>query len=120
MTRNADISANLPEGLAKVHVCQDGTGTASALGSFNLASLTDNGTGNYNHNWTNNFSNKNYSYVGCGHASGVAWLFSIYTGDPNASASYRSTSSTNIQHAGSNVTLVDAVPSQYIGVGDLA
>lgn len=106
---------------AKCWVCQNGEGTPSAFGSFNLASLTDNGTGNYNHNWTNNFSDKNYSYVGCGHASSVAWLFSIYTGDPtDTTGNYRSTSTTNIQHAGSSTSLVDARPSQYIGCGDLA
>lgn len=105
---------------AKCWVCQNGEGTPSAFGSFNLSSLTDNGTGNYNHNWTNNYSNKNYSYVGCGHASAVAWLFSIYTGSPDAGASYRSTSTTNIQHASSSLSVVDARPSQYIGCGDLA
>lgn len=102
---------------AKAYVVQNGTGTPSAFGSLNLSSITDTATGNYTHNWTNNFANVNYGCVGCGHASAVSWLYSIYTGDPDAST--RLTSSTNIQHADTS-GLIDADITQYVSHGDLA
>lgn len=104
---------------AKAYVVQNGTGTPSAFASLNLSSITDDATGNYDHNWTNNFANVNYGYVGTGHASAVSWLYSIYTGDPDATG-YRTTSMTNIQHANTSAVLVDADITQYVAHGDLA
>lgn len=103
---------------AKAFVVQNGTGTPSAFGSLNLSSITDNGTGNYTHNWTNNFANVNYGYIGSGHASGVSWLYSIYTGDPDNNN--RLTSSTNIQTANTSASPIDADITQYVAHGDLA
>ena len=104
---------------AKAYVVQDGTGTPSAFGSLNLSSITDTASGNYTHNWTNNFANINYGYVGTGHASAVSWLYSIYTGDPTP-GSNRLTGSTNIQHANTSAVLIDADITQYVAHGDLA
>lgn len=42
----------------------NGTGTIAARGSFNLTSLTDNGTGDYTITWNTDFANANYSVVG--------------------------------------------------------
>jgi hypothetical protein len=47
-------------GSAKAWVNFDGTGTIAARDSFNLSSLTDNGTGDYTANWTNAMGNANY------------------------------------------------------------
>ena len=82
---------------------------------FPLADHAKNG--NYTHNWTNNFANVNYGYVGTGHASAVAWLHSIYTGDPDASN--RLTGSTNVQTSNSSNVLVDADITNYVAHGDL-
>jgi len=41
-----------------------GDGTSAINDSFNMASLTDNGTGDYTISFTNNFSNVNYSFAG--------------------------------------------------------
>lgn len=103
---------------AKAYVVQNGTGTPSAFGSLNLSSITDTAPGNYTHNWTNNFANVNYGYIGTGHASGVSWLYSFYTGDPDAST--RLTGSTNIQHANTSAQTIDADITQYVAHGDLA
>ena len=46
--------------LAKAWVNFDGTGTPSISSSFNVSSITDNGTGSYAINFTNAFSNTNY------------------------------------------------------------
>ncbi len=40
-------------------------------GSFNVASLTDDGTGDYHYNFTNAMSNANYTHVGMGGNVGI-------------------------------------------------
>ena len=40
----------------------NGTGTVTVNDSFNVSSVTDNGTGNYTVNFTNSFANSNYAY----------------------------------------------------------
>ena len=40
----------------------NGTGTVSIKDSFNVSSITDNGTGNYTVNFTNSFANTHYSF----------------------------------------------------------
>ena len=57
-------TTNLQQGLAKCWVNFDGTGTIAARDSFNVSSLTDNGTGLYSVNFNNNFSDGNYAGVG--------------------------------------------------------
>lgn len=46
---------------AKAWVNFDGTGTIAARDSFNVASLTDNGTGDYTVNFTNAFADVNHA-----------------------------------------------------------
>lgn len=48
---------------AKAWVNFNGTGTIAARDSFNVSSLTDNGTGNYTVNFTNAFGAGDYSAV---------------------------------------------------------
>ena len=61
-------TTNLQQGLAKVWCNIDGTavdGTADLTGvndSFNIASVVDNGTGDYTYNFQNVMSNVNYSF----------------------------------------------------------
>ena len=47
-------------GSSKYWVNYDGTGTVSVRDSFNHASLTDRGTGDYTLGFTNNFTNNDY------------------------------------------------------------
>ena len=54
-------TTNLQQGLAKAWV--DGTNAAVLTDSFNLASGTDNGTGDYTYTITNDMSTVNYSAV---------------------------------------------------------
>ena len=53
-------TTNLQQGLAKYWVNYDGTGTVSVRDSFNHASLTDRGTGDYTLGFTNNFASNDY------------------------------------------------------------
>ena len=48
-------------GSAKAWVNFNGTGTIAARDSFNVASLTDHGTGDYTVNYSNNMDNGNYA-----------------------------------------------------------
>ena len=57
--------ADVQAGYAKVWINFNGTGTIAANDSFNVTSLTDNGTGSYTVNFTNALPNSNY----CQHVS---------------------------------------------------
>ena len=50
--------------LAKAWVNFNGTGTVAIRDSFNVASITDNGTGDYTMNLTNAMANVNYAITG--------------------------------------------------------
>jgi hypothetical protein len=51
-------------GLAQAWVNFNGTGTVAIRASFNVTSITDNGTGLYTVNFTTAFADANYSVVG--------------------------------------------------------
>lgn len=51
------------EGSAKAWFKLDGTGTIGGLDSFNIASFTDNGTGDYSGTFTSAMGNANYAAV---------------------------------------------------------
>ena len=52
------------DGAAKAWVNWNGTGTVAVRDSFNVSSLTDNGTGSYTVNFTNAMANSNYAVAG--------------------------------------------------------
>ena len=60
---NSSTSEEIFQGRAKVWVNFDGTGTVSIRDDFNVASLTDHGTGNYTVNLTNTMPNVNYAAI---------------------------------------------------------
>ena len=49
------------DGLARAWVNFNGTGTVAIRASFNVSSITDNGTGNYTVNFTNAMPDANYT-----------------------------------------------------------
>jgi len=51
-------------GIAKAWVNFNGTGTVAIRGSFNVSSITDNGTGDYTVNFTTAMPNANYVITG--------------------------------------------------------
>jgi len=53
-------TTSLRQGLAKSWINLNGTGTIAARDSFNVASLTDSGTGKYDINYNNNMGNTSY------------------------------------------------------------
>ena len=61
---NSTSATNCIQGSAKAWVNFNGTGTVAIRASYNVSSITDNGTGNYTVNFTNAFSDTNYSAIG--------------------------------------------------------
>ena len=56
-------TTNLQQGLAKAWAAFDGSGTVEIDDSNNIASMTDNGTGDYTLTITNDMANANYAPV---------------------------------------------------------
>ena len=74
-------TTNTVQGLAKSWVNFNGTGTIASRDSFNIASLTDTGTGHYDPNFSNNMSNNDFSATGGISESGVGGEATIVLGD---------------------------------------
>lgn len=55
---------DLLNGVAKAWCCWNGTGTAVIRDSHGVSSLTDNGTGDYTFEYSNNFGSANYTIGG--------------------------------------------------------
>ena len=70
---------SLQQGLAKVWVNLNGTGTIATRDSFSVASVVDNGTGAYTINFSNTMNNSNYSSVATGDGTGVASIIGVDT-----------------------------------------
>lgn len=64
---NSTSSTNCIQGSAKAWVNFNGTGTVAIRASYNVSSITDNGTGDYTINFTNAFADANYSVSGSGY-----------------------------------------------------
>jgi hypothetical protein len=56
-------SANVIQGSAKAWVNFNGTGTVAIRASYNVSSITDNGTGDYTINFTNAFADASYAFA---------------------------------------------------------
>ena len=66
-------------GTAKAWVNFNGTGTVAIRRAFNVASITDNSTGNYTVNFTTAMADANYASIGM--IGGTAGTFEIRGGD---------------------------------------
>jgi hypothetical protein len=63
---NSTSATNCIQGSAKAWVNFNGTGTVAIRASYNVSSITDNGTGDYTVNFTNALPDANYSLAGMG------------------------------------------------------
>ena len=106
-------TTNLQQGLVKSWINHD---QATVSDSHNVASLTDNSTGDYGTNFTNNMGNANYSAGGLGvHDAGSYTRIQNYDhDDPFTTAQ----GTINIQDT--DGTQQDAEPVCTIYIGDLA
>ena len=67
-------------GSAKVWGNLNGSGTIALRDSFNVASVTDNGTGQYDFNYTNNMNDANYAGIEGTNAS-ITLYYDTQTGE---------------------------------------
>ena len=103
-------TTSLQQGVVKIWVDLDGTGTIAIDDSLNCASATDNSTGNYTVTYTNNMASATYSPTGGGSNRRVIIFQS------------RATSNTNIysQDHNDGTNEADADPACFHICGDLA
>jgi hypothetical protein len=114
---------SLTRGVAKAWVNFNGTGTVVIRDSENVSSLVDNGTADYDVNFSNYFGAFDYS-VAFGHtvnigSSGVA-TFGVYADSWTNTSSYSSTSKLRVagkftSPSVANETDVDAINLQIAG-----
>ena len=109
-------TTNLQQGLAKSWVNIDETGTASTRDSFNVSGITDNGTGDFSHAFSNAFANVNHvsscnsnATLGNNHNRGTNFAHAL------SASSIRHMSCTQ-----DNGSLEDQEAMMVISFGDLA
>ena len=108
---------SLQQGLAKAWVNFNGTGTIAARDSLNLTSLTDNGTGDYTVNYTNNMNNVNYSHLlNCNNSVSFNGMF----GGADTGAGIVLTSSARFFTCSANLTNGDSRTVHTAVHGDMA
>jgi hypothetical protein len=72
-------------GVCRAWVNFNGTGTPAIRASFNVSSITDNGTGDYTVNFTNALADANYSIAGYSRNTASANTTSCISGTSNSS-----------------------------------
>lgn len=73
----------------KAWVNFNGTGTVAIRESFNVSSITDNGTGDYTINFTNAFADTNYNFVSTVGQGGVTATGYNHSSAPPSTTSLR-------------------------------
>jgi hypothetical protein len=101
---NSTSSTNCISGSAKVWVNFNGTGTVAIRASYNVSSITDNGTGNYTVNFTNALTDANYAVHVTGTENNTVEIARIATvyGDASTGASGKTSSAVRVVFGASN------------------
>jgi hypothetical protein len=95
------------QGVAAAWVNFNGTGTPAIRGSYNVSSITDNGTGDYTLNFTTALSDMNYAVVASAQLNGVSADVTVDTfGTPTSTTSQRIRTGGNYSTVG-NYTAAD-------------
>jgi hypothetical protein len=110
---NSTSSTNCIQGSAKAWVNFDGTGTPAIRTSYNVSSITDNGTGDYTVNFTNAFANTSYVVIAAVSNDGSNNAVTINTQSTQGSISVPTTTAVRMQIARAAVGYVD---STYVNV----
>jgi len=91
LTGEGSATTDVTQGLVKVWIDLDGTGTISISDSLNISSVADNTTGDHTLSYTNNMNSANYCYQSsCG---GAGQVVITSRGDVTGSATYMTSSS---------------------------
>jgi len=110
------VTQNLVQGLVKAWLTLDGEGTIAIVDSFNIASVTDNGTGDYSFTYTNNMGTAKHPVTGSVIGASTDYFFSYVTSEGVAQATTGNTTR-NIHYSG---VYQDCDPTHFVIHGDLA
>ena len=119
------VTQNLVQGLCKAWMSMNGTSTIALFDSFNTASITDNGSGDYTQVYTNAMGNIDYCVVGTVRAQSTAYSNVLMIGHNNSSdkSVFQTTSNVrvtaNYAHASSGAREDRSIVNTQIA-GDLA
>jgi hypothetical protein len=83
---NSTSATNCIQGSAKAWVNFNGTGTVAIRASYNVSSITDNGTGNYTVNFTNAMPDANYAIIASSTSSGTTEKWTAFCTSSSASS----------------------------------
>mgnify|MGYP003138020707 CR=1 FL=1 len=109
-------TTNLQQGVAKSWLTLDGEGTIAIVESFNIASVTDNDTGDYSFTYTNNMGTAKHPVTASVIGAATGNYFSFVTSDAVAQATTGNTAKT-VHHSGATQ---DTDPTHFVIHGDLA
>jgi hypothetical protein len=123
------VTQNMAQGLCKVWAeyggTSDGNSTITLNDSFNVGSLTDNGTGDYTFAYTNNMASIDYVFVGGGqYETGAVGSF-ISVNAKSGDANNRGASSVRVHTnylgpTASSIAVYDYAQQQFLVQGDMA
>ena len=119
------VTQNIVQSVLKAWMSLNGTSTIALHDSFNTASTTDNGSGDYTQTYTNAMNNDDYSVVGSVRAQSTPYLNGLMIGNTNSGdkSAFISTSSvrvtTNYAHHNSGAREDRGIVNTQIA-GDLA
>ena len=109
-------TTNLQQGLAKSWLTLDGEGTIAIVESFNIASVTDNETGDYSFTYTNNMGTAKHPVTASVIGASTGNYYTFVSSDAVAQATTGNTTK-NVHHSGAQQ---DTDPTHYVIHGDLA
>ena len=107
-------TTNLQQGLGKGWLNFNGTGTIAITDSFNIASITDNATGDYTNTLSNAMANSNFCYTALGGNTSGALSVRI------ENANNRSTTTIDILSYNTSSQTTDFADMNTLFHGDLA
>ena len=109
-------TTNLQQGLVKAWHTIDGEGTIAIVDSFNIATVTDNDSGDYSFTYTNNMRTAKHPVTGSVVGAATGNYYSFISSDGVAQATTGNTTK-NIHHNGAHQ---DTDPTHFVVHGDLA
>lgn len=110
------VTQNLVQGLVKAWLTLDGEGTIATVDSFNIASITDNATGDYSFTYTNNMGTAKHPVTGSVIGASTDYFYSYVTSEGVAQATTGNTTR-NVHYSG---VYQDCDPTHFVIHGDLA
>jgi hypothetical protein len=106
---NSSTPAAIANGIAKAWVNFNGTGTVAIRAQYNVSSITDNGVGQYQINFTNALSDANYVMAGNGNPAYAGFMLLA-----DDQASFQTTTQLKVQTRNSAFGAADSANAQVI------